>query len=71
MFVTGDSRVNENIVLTSMNTLFAREHNRIAENAAALFPFMSDDDIFIYAKNCVIALICKITYDDYLPLLLG
>ena len=32
---------------------------------------MSDEQIFSYAKNYVSALIAKITYDDYLPLLLG
>lgn len=31
LFIAGDDRVNENIVLTSLNTLFVREHNRICE----------------------------------------
>jgi peroxidase len=32
---------------------------------------MSDPELFNYAKNYVSALIAKITYDDYLPLLIG
>lgn len=32
---------------------------------------MSDQEIFTYGKNYVSALIAKITYDDYLPLLLS
>lgn len=29
-FLTGDVRVDENIALTSIHTLFMREHNRLA-----------------------------------------
>ena len=34
--VAGDVRANENIALTATHTLFAREHNRIVDRAAAL-----------------------------------
>ena len=71
MFVSGDSRVNENIVLTSLNTLFVREHNRICQEVGSVFKHLSDQDLYMYGKNYVSALIAKITYEDYLPLLLG
>ena len=29
MFLGGDERANENVVLSSMHTLFIREHNRL------------------------------------------
>lgn len=32
---------------------------------------LSDEQLYIYAKNYIAALVAKITYDDYLPLLLG
>ena len=31
----------------------------------------TDEELYTFAKNYVTALICKITYDDFLPLLLG
>ena len=33
--------------------------------------FLSDEDVYTIAKNYVTALIQKITYDDFLPILLG
>lgn len=71
VFVSGDKRVNENIVLTAINTLFVREHNRICETMSRIFGHLSDEQLYIYGKNYVAALVAKITYDDYLPLLLG
>ncbi len=54
-----------------MHTLWVREHNRIARALRANSPSMSSDDVFETARSIVIAEIQKITYTDYLPLLLG
>ncbi len=70
-FLAGDSRVNEQASLTVMHTLWVREHNRIARALRANSPSMSSDDVFETARSIVIAEIQKITYTDYLPLLLG
>lgn len=77
-FLAGDVRSNENIGLTSMQTLFVREHNRIAEGLAAT-EFAGQDlsdpevDELIYqrARQQVIGLIQNITYNEFLPSTLG
>ncbi len=77
-FLAGDVRSNENIGLTSMQTLFVREHNRIAEELAAT-EFAGQDlsdpevDELIYqrARQQVIGLIQNITYNEFLPSTLG
>ena len=70
-FLAGDVRANEQIGLTAMHTLFVREHNRIADRFAADNPSASGDKIYQHARRIVGALMQKITYRDYLPILLG
>ena len=85
LFLAGDVRANENIVLTSMHTLFVREHNRLADELAlkldtadpSLTQTFNDStlsrDEFIYqsARKIVGAQMQIITYDQFLPALLG
>ena len=70
-FVAGDIRVNENIGLTSIQTIFAREHNRQCELYLLKHPGLSDEAVFQMARNKIIGFIQKITFKEYLPLLLG
>lgn len=42
----GEIRVNEQLVLTCMHTLMAREHNRVAEGLAQVNPHWDDETIF-------------------------
>ena len=64
MVITGDVRGNENIGLTAVQTLFAREHNRIVD----LLPDeWSEQDKFDVARQLVIALTQYITYEEFLP----
>lgn len=67
----GDDRSNENLVLLSFHTIFLREHNRICELVNRRLLGLNDEDIYTIAKNYVTGLIQKITYDQYLPVLLG
>jgi hypothetical protein len=62
----GDVRANENIALTAIQTLFAREHNRIV---AALPNTLSQEDKFQIARRVVGAEIQYITYSQFLPTL--
>ena len=71
LFVAGDVRSNEQIGLTSMHTLFVREHNRWADHIRRTRPWFSGDDIYQAARRMVIAEIQIITYDEFLPALIG
>src|SRR5213593_1237350 len=64
--VAGDVRANENIALTALHTLFAREHNRIV---ASLPSSLSAEDRFQIARRVVGAEIQYITYTQFLPAL--
>ncbi len=71
LFLAGDVRANENIELTSLQTLFVREHNRLADQLAASQPGLSDEEIYQQARALVIAEIQVVTYKEWLPALLG
>jgi hypothetical protein len=64
--VAGDVRANENIALTSVHTLFAREHNRIVSALPADLP---EETKFQIARAVVIAEQQYITYTEFLPAL--
>ena len=70
-FRGGDLRANEQVVLTVMHTIFLREHNRIAKQLGALNPQWDDERIFQEARKIVGAIAQVITYQEYLPEMLG
>jgi hypothetical protein len=70
-FVAGDVRANEQIGLTAMHTLFVREHNRLADEIAHKNPDYSDEQVYQIARKIVGAKIQFITYNEFLPKLLG
>ena len=69
--LTGDIRAAENIALTSLHTLFVREHNRIADEISEQQPWLSDDAIFNLTRAQVEAVMQAITFNEFLPLLVG
>lgn len=71
LFLAGDVRANEQIGLTAMHTLFLREHNRWADHIRKTRPWFSDDDIYHAARRMVIAEIQIVTYEEFLPALIG
>ena len=71
LFLAGDVRANENVALTAMHTLWVREHNRIADELAANDPSLTDEQIYQQARVVVIAEIQAISYNEFLPALLG
>jgi hypothetical protein len=71
LFVTGDVRGNENVELTVLQTLFVRNHNRIAQELQKEHPDWSDEQLYQEARKLNIAEYQLITYNYYLPDLLG
>ncbi len=70
-FLAGDIRVNENVELITMQTLFLREHNRLADGIAQANPELTDEQIYQQARRIVIAELQVITYKEFIPALLG
>lgn len=71
LFLAGDVRANEQVGLAAMHTLFVREHNRWAKRIKRLRPYYSGEDIYQTARRMVIAEIQIITYNEFLPALIG
>jgi hypothetical protein len=71
LFLAGDVRANENVALTSLHTVFLREHNRLAEHLAKENPQLDDEQIYQRARKIVGAQIQAVTYNEFLPALLG
>ena len=67
----GDLRSNENVGLTALQTLFVREHNRIADLLKAYHPFWDNSVIFEEARRINIAQYQHIVYNELLPVLIG
>ncbi len=71
LFVGGDVRANEQAGLTSMHTLWVREHNRLAGELSAANPGWDDDRIYDETRARVGGMMQAITYNEWLPALLG
>lgn len=70
-FLAGDARTNEQVGLTSMHTVFNREHNRVAAILAGLNPHWSGERLYQEARKVVVAEWQHIVYYEYLPKILG
>ena len=74
-FVAGDVRANENAALIAMQTLFVREHNRLAalieetHTDLPLDPIARDEEIYQRARKIVGAELQAINYNEFLPAL--
>ena len=70
-FQAGDVRANENVGLTSLHTIFVREHNRLVDELAEQHPEYDAERLYQEAKALVEAKVQSITVNEFLPLLLG
>ena len=70
-FVAGDVRVNENVALIIMHTIWVREHNRIVKELSEINHCWNDERLYQEGRKIVSAMIQAITYKEFLPLLFG
>jgi hypothetical protein len=71
MFVTGDTRGNENLELTALQALFLDNHNLIAGELAQANPGWTDEQLFQAARRLNIAEYQSIIYNEWIPAVLG
>jgi Ca2+-binding RTX toxin-like protein len=71
MYMAGDIRVAENPALTALQTLFVREHNWQVDRLQAADPTLTDEALYQQARAIVTAEIAHITYEEFLPKLVG
>ncbi|MFT4637016.1 MAG: peroxidase [Verrucomicrobiales bacterium] len=71
LLMAGDVRANENPALISMHTLWMREHNRWADVLGGENPTWTDEEIYQQARRMVMGEIQSITFQEFLPALLG
>ncbi|XP_023194288.1 eosinophil peroxidase-like [Xiphophorus maculatus] len=70
-FIAGDGRVDENIALTSLHTLFVREHNRLARQLKRLNPHWDSETLYQEARKIMGAYTQMFVFRDYLPHIVG
>nr|XP_029716187.1 chorion peroxidase-like isoform X1 [Aedes albopictus] len=70
-FETGDFRANQLLAITQFQTMFLREHNRVAGGLNHINPHWDDERLFQEARRIVIAVLQNIVFNEYLPVLLG
>merc|ERR1712117_83749 len=70
-FRAGDPRVNEQTLLVMTNLLFVRNHNRIAKELKRVNPHWGDETLFQETRHINGAIIQQITFNEFLPMILG
>lgn len=66
IFAFGGDRANNAPQVAMMNTLFLREHNRLAGEIEQDHPGWDDERVFETARNTVIALFIKMVVEEYI-----
>ncbi len=66
LFAVGGDRVNAAPQTAMLNTLWLREHNRLAARLEAAHPDWDDERVFETARNIVIVMFIKIVVEEYI-----
>ena len=66
LFAAGGDRVNASPQVAMINTLFLREHNRLAAMVEAKHRDWDDDRVFETARNILIVMFIKIVVEEYI-----
>lgn len=64
-------RCNEIGSIGALHTILLKEHNRIADVLSKQNPSLSDATLFLESRRAVTAQIQHITYNEFLPIILG
>ena len=67
----GDSRVNQHPTLAVTQTVFLREHNRLAGELSYMNPHWDDERVYHEARRILIGQMQHITYNEFLPIIVG
>jgi peroxidase len=70
-FLAGDYRANEQLALLAMHNLWLRQHNRLVDMLKRVNPKWSAEQLYQEARKIVGAQMQVITYQDWLPIILG
>ena len=71
LYAAGDVRANENIELTTLETLFVRNHNLIATQLQKEHPDWTDEQLYQEARKLNIADYQNSIYNEWIPAVLG
>jgi prostaglandin-endoperoxide synthase 2 len=66
LFAAGGDRVNASPQVAMMNTLFLREHNRLAAMLESKYPDWDDGRVFETARNILIVMFIKLVIEEYI-----
>ncbi|UYV64041.1 hypothetical protein LAZ67_2006378 [Cordylochernes scorpioides] len=70
-FKAGDTRVNQHPALTSLHTVWMRQHNRLAHGLKRVNPHWDDEKLFQETRRIIGAQMQMVTYAEFLPVVLG
>jgi prostaglandin-endoperoxide synthase 2 len=66
LFACGSDTTNSQVGFVLLNTLFLREHNRVAGELAAAYPRWDDERLIETARNVMIVLLIKLVIEEYI-----
>lgn len=69
--LAGDHRANEHPILTSLHTVFLREHNLLAREISTTFPDWSGEEIYQAAREVNIAQFQRMVFDEFYVMMTG